>query len=160
MRLRDDTVRLLDGSTSKFGVVERADFVIVIPIEDDRIWLVEQHRYVVGRRFWELPQGAWETAAAADMAEVARGELAEETGLRAGSLRELGWIYPSYGFATQRAHVFVATDLVQGAPNPSPEEGDLIARRFPVAEFEDMLRAGEIRDGLTLAAWTLHRLSA
>jgi 8-oxo-dGTP pyrophosphatase MutT (NUDIX family) len=37
--------------------------------------------------YWEFPQGSWEAKPDADSPAVARGELAEETGLRAGKDR-------------------------------------------------------------------------
>ena len=57
------------------------------------VWLVEQYRHPVGARFWEFPQGAWEGVDGADPESLARGELAEETGLRAASMEHLGRLH-------------------------------------------------------------------
>ncbi len=47
MRVREDTIRRRDGSTGIYGVV--------VPVEDDgRVHLVEQYRYPVKGRYWEL----------------------------------------------------------------------------------------------------------
>ena len=54
---------------------------IILPIEKDRVWLVEQFRYTIQERALELPQGGWEMEVD-DPEELARGELKEETGLR------------------------------------------------------------------------------
>ena len=62
----------------------QADFAIVIPRHDDGSFtLVEQYRYPVGERCLEFPQGADEKHPDIDPLELARQELAEETGLRA-----------------------------------------------------------------------------
>ena len=57
MRVREDTIRRRDGSIGIYGVVEKPDFVVIVPIEDDgRLHLVEQYRYPVEGRYWELPK--------------------------------------------------------------------------------------------------------
>src|SRR4051812_39223187 len=82
MRVREDTLRYRDGSPGLYGVVEKPNFVVIAAVEPDgHIHLVEQYRYPIGARCWELPQGAWELKPDADPLEVARGELREETGL-------------------------------------------------------------------------------
>ncbi len=131
MTVREDAFMRADGSEGIYGVVEKTDFVVILAVEDDAIWLVEQYRYPVGARFWELPQGSWEGRAGAEPAEVARGELREETGIETGSLEHLGHLYQAYGFSTQGMDVFLATDLRRGPPAPEEEELDLVARRSP-----------------------------
>lgn len=61
MRVREDAVRRRDGSDGIYGVVEKPDFVVIVPMEEDgRLHLVQQFRYPVGGRYWEFPQGSWE----------------------------------------------------------------------------------------------------
>lgn len=96
-----------------FGVVEKPDFVVIIPIADGCIHLVEQYRYPVQRRYWELPQGSWEDNPDADPAIIAAGELREETGLIAGKMHYVGHQYLAYGYSNQGYHIYLATDLQQ-----------------------------------------------
>ena len=79
MRLREDAIVRQDGSPGIYGVVEKADFAIIAPVENGMIHLVEQYRYPVQGRYWELPQGSWEVAPGTDPSELARAELREET---------------------------------------------------------------------------------
>ena len=159
MTVREDRIRRRDGSDGIYGVVDKPDFVVVIALEaDGAMYLVEQYRYPIGARFWELPQGAWEDRPGAEMAEVARGELREETGLEAGHVEQLGTMLESYGFANQRCHVFVARDLVAGPLVVLPEEQGLIARRFSAAQVLAMVTDGTIQDMTTVAALGLARL--
>ena len=94
------------------------------------VWLVQQYRHPVGARFWEFPQGAWEEAPDADAEALARGELAEETGLRAATLEHLGRLYFAYGLTDQSVDVWRATGLEPGAQALEPTEYGLVARRF------------------------------
>ena len=59
-------------------MVEKHDAAIILPIDDGRIWLVEQFRYTIQERALELPQGGWEMEIE-NPEELARGELREET---------------------------------------------------------------------------------
>lgn len=161
MRVREDAIRRRDGSSSIYGVVEKPDFVVIAPVwPDGRIQLVEQYRYPVRGRYWELPQGSWQDAPDKDPTELARAELREETGLDAERLVRVGPLFQCYGYSTQGYYIFLATGLrpADGPVHPDPEEQDLITRAFPMAEVEAMLRDGVIRDATTVAAFGLLRL--
>lgn len=155
MRVCEDAIRRRDGSSGIYGVIEKDDFVVVVPVHDDgSITLVQQFRYPVGARFWEFCQGMW-GGPDADPAAAARHELAEETGLAAATLTLAGQLYEGYGTMRQGFRIFLATGLTPGEARPETEEQDLVSRRFPRAEVERMLRDGEIKDSVTLAAWGL-----
>lgn len=155
MTVREDAIVRRDGSEGVFGVVEKPDFALVIPVDAEGVWLVEQFRYPVGARYWEFPQGSWENQPEVDPAVLAQAELQEEAGLRAGRLEHLGRLFTAYGYSTQGCQVFAATDLTAGARQLSVEEQDLVARRFSHAEWTGMLAGGVVQDVSTLAAWAL-----
>jgi ADP-ribose pyrophosphatase len=157
MRLREDQILRSNGQRGIYGVVEKDDAAIIIPLDGDRIWLVEQFRYTIEERAIELPQGGWEMEVE-NPEDLARGELKEETGLHAAEMTYLGWNWIAYGFTRQKHHVFLATGLTQQEKDPDPEEHDLIVRSVPVEEFEAMILDGKIRDNCTLAAWGMYLL--
>jgi ADP-ribose pyrophosphatase len=157
LRVREDEIERSNGAKGIYGVIEKDDAAVILPIEGDTIYLVEQFRYTIGERALELPQGGWETADV-DPEELARGELREETGLVAASMTYLGKIWIAYGFAKQKQYVFLATGLTPAETDPDPEEHDLIAKTASIAEFEQMLLDGTIQDACTLAAWGLYKV--
>ena len=151
-RVREDVVELSDGSTGVYGVVERPHFALVIPVDRDGFWLVEQFRHPIGRRSWEFPQGTWTPGQDGTPEALARTELAEETGLHARELRHLGHLFGAYGFSSQGFDVYLATGLTNGTAAPEPSEQDLRHRFVPAREFEAMVRRRDIVDAATLAA--------
>jgi ADP-ribose pyrophosphatase len=155
MRVREDEILRSNGKPGIYGVVEKDDGAIILPIDGDHIWLVEQFRYTIQERVLELPQGAWERAIE-NPEELARGELREETGLEAEQMVYLGFSWIAYGFTRQRHHVFVATGLRMTHSKPDAEEHDIAVRCIPVAEFEQKMLSGAIADGCTHAAWCLY----
>ncbi|TWF78815.1 NUDIX domain-containing protein [Pseudonocardia hierapolitana] len=155
MTVREDTVRREDGTEGIYGVVDKPTSAIVIPRDGDRLHLVEQFRYPVGKRRWEFPMGTAPDRAEVDPAELAARELAEETGLVAGRMEFLGDLDLAPGTSSQREHVFLATDLREGPIGREDSEQDMRARWFTVAEFEDMIRRSEVVDAQTLAAYLL-----
>ncbi len=160
-RVREDIIRRADGSDGLYGVVERNDFVVVLPLHDDgQVTVVEQYRYPVRRRMIELPMGMWEERPDVSPEEVAAGELAEETGLVASRLLRAGEMFQGAGYSTQRGHVFLATGLTQGPPKREVAEQDMTTRRVPLPAFEAMIRDGLIPDAVTMAAFALLRMQS
>jgi ADP-ribose pyrophosphatase len=162
MRLREDEIVRSNGQRGIFGVVDKEDAAIIIPIDighagGDCIWLVEQFRYTIQQRAIELPQGSWERVVE-NPEDLARGELKEETGLEAEQMTFLGSNWIAYGLMRQRQHVFLATGLKATGRKPDAEEHDMIVHRVPIAEFEQMILDGAIGDVCTLAAWGLYLL--
>jgi 8-oxo-dGTP pyrophosphatase MutT (NUDIX family) len=157
LSLREDRIRRQDGSEGIYGVVDKVPFALVIPWDGAKLHLVGQWRYTVQSFCWEFPQGALQDRPDAPADEVARTELAEETGLRAGTLEKLGELYAAYGHSSQSYSVFLATDLTQGEASPEPEEQELQRRTVTVAEFEEMVRSGEMLDAHSVAAYGLLR---
>src|ERR1700751_1725523 len=135
LRLREDQIERNKGTNGIYGVVHKDDCAVIIPIDGDTIYRVEQFRYTIQERALELPQGGWESPDV-DPEELARGELREETGLVASSMTYLGWMWIAYGFAKQKQHVYLATGLAHAGKDLDPEEHDLILHAFPIAELE------------------------
>ena len=158
MRVREDAIRRRDGTAGIFGVVEKPDFVTIAAVEAGLIHLVEQYRYPVQARCWELVKGSWERQPGAAPLDVARGELREEAGIEADEMIHVGHLFEACGYSTQGYHVFLAKGLRKGSPRLEQEEQGLLTKAFPVPEVEAMIVHGAIKDATTVAALGLLRL--
>ena len=155
MRVREDLLERPDGSTGVYGVVEKPDFALVIPSENGGVWLVEQFRHPVGRRSWEFPQGTWGAGSGGSAEELARAELAEETGLRAAELRRIGHLDLAPGLSTQEFDVWLATGLTIGPTARETTEADLRHEFVAESELRAMITDGRFTDAPSLAAYSL-----
>jgi len=158
MSVREDRIRRASGSEGIYGVVDKPDFAIILPIDGERIHLVQQYRYTFQKRCWELPQGAWEAQPNIEPEQLALAELREETGLVAGRMIHVGDQHLAYGFCTQSYNIFMAMDFHQGDQQLDVEEEDLISRWFTIKEFEAMIIDGEIKDASTVNAYGLAKI--
>jgi ADP-ribose pyrophosphatase len=149
------------GQRGIYGVMDKEPACIIIPLEHtaegDFVWLVHQFRYTVGEAYFEFPQGSWEVAEV-DPLELARGELAEETGLRADRMTPLASPWVAYGAMRQVQHVFLAEGLSPGQTERDAEEHDMTVHRVAVTEFEAMMLDGRVRDYCTMGAWGIYQV--
>jgi 8-oxo-dGTP pyrophosphatase MutT (NUDIX family) len=146
-----DEVSRPDGSPGIYGVVHFANLAagVVAIDDDDRIVLVGQHRYALDEPSWEIPEGGV-PATEAVLEGIAR-ELREETGLEASDWRELCRVDLSNSVTDERAVLFVATGLEQGAAAPEPTES-LQIRWVPFEEALAMTLDGRITDVMSVLA--------
>ncbi|MFL5779150.1 MAG: NUDIX hydrolase [Chloroflexota bacterium] len=122
---------------------------------DERVLLVRQFRHAAGRLLLEIPAGTLDTAddgTPEDPLLAAKRELEEETGMRAGTWRELGQFFTAPGFATELMHLYLATDLVPAdADGLGPDEDErLLLEPVPWREAVARAERGEIHDAKSL----------
>ncbi|MGY1603165.1 NUDIX domain-containing protein [Geodermatophilus sp. SYSU D00815] len=157
-RVREDAVEYADGTPGIYGVVEKPHFALVLPFEHGGFWVVEEFRHPVGRRVPAFPQGTWPAGTSGSPEELARAELAEETGFRAGRMRHLGHLDLAPGLSTQEFDVWLATDLTAGPTAREVTEADMTCAFVPEDELRARIRDGRFPDGPSLAAFALHLL--
>jgi 8-oxo-dGTP pyrophosphatase MutT (NUDIX family) len=155
MRIREDRIRRQDGSQGIYGVVDKPDYALIIPLDGDRLHMVEQFRYPIGLRRWEFPQGTAPGLADVDPLELAARELREETGLRAGAMTELGLLDVAPGMSSQRGRVYLATELTEGPHEREHEEQDMRTAWITRDDFEKMIQRREVTDAQSIAAYAM-----
>jgi 8-oxo-dGTP pyrophosphatase MutT (NUDIX family) len=155
MTVREDEIERDNGTKGIYGFVEKCDSAIVLPIDGDQVYLVEQFRYPLGANSLEFPQGSLERNDV-DPSEIASEELQAETGLIAEKLECLGEIHIACGYTKQKTYAYLATGLKQAVGQPDVEEHDLAVRKVSLAQFRQLISGNTIKDAQTLAAWGLY----
>ena len=102
------------------------------------VYMVRQPREPVGEAaLLELPAGKLDKEGETPL-EAARRELSEEIGKAACDWRELKSFYTSPGFATERCHLFLATELYEEPGEPEAEERIEVVR-IPLDEIDSAI---------------------
>ncbi|MFY3741802.1 MAG: ADP-ribose pyrophosphatase [Candidatus Nitrosomirales archaeon] len=131
-------------------VVEHGGSAAILPLIGDTIIMEKQYRYPVGKDLFEIPAGTLEKGESPE--KCAARELIEETGYRAGNLKQLGRFYMSPGYCTEVMHVFVATNLSK-VESPGMDDDEVIEIvKVSVDDAVKMILKGEIEDAKTVCA--------
>lgn len=146
--------RTPDGQIRKRAVVRHAGAVTIVPmVDDDHVCLIRNFRVSVNQTLIELPAGTLEPPEPPEQA--ADRELREETGYRAGTMRELHGFYLSPGILDERMHLYVATELeaVGAAREPGEEIENLVVSW---REAMALVQSREIQDAKTIVGLLLY----
>lgn len=149
-----DTVRFPGGSTGELEMIRHPGAAAVLPLvgspedEDPEVVMIRQYRYAADGYIYEIPAGKPDRKGE-DWEEVARRELEEETGMRAGRLQRLTMIHTTPGFTDEQIHLFLASELEEGA-HARDEDEFMDVVRLPFSRVLEMIRDGEISDGKTI----------
>ena len=147
IRVTYDTVRLENGNTSTREVVHHHGGAGILPVDEaGNVYLVRQFRYAIGEEIWELPAGKLE--AGEDPFEAAKRELGEECGLTADHFEDLGVVYPTVGYDSERIYIWAATGLHPAAQHLDEDEF-LDVVKMPLEKALALVLDGTSRDSQT-----------
>jgi len=151
-----DQIEYNSGNKAIREVAEHLGGAVVVPeTNDGKIVMVTQHRFPVDKILLELPAG--KLSIGEDPFVCAIRELEEETGYKSENVKELGSIYTTPGYSTEKLWIYLAKDLKPG--NHNREEGEFGMQVFELSlkEVEDKIYSGEIVDGKTICGIFLAR---
>ncbi len=153
--VREDVVRMPDGSHAKREIVAHMGAVVVVALDaDENVVLVRQYRPAVRAWLTELPAGLLDIDG--EPAHIAASrELAEEAQLSAATWHTLLDLYTSPGFSDETVRVYLARDL-EPAPRPDGfvvehEEVTMTVSRMPLRDAVAAALAGEITNAASVA---------
>ena len=152
--VRMDRFRYPDGSTDVRQVIVHPGAVCVLAYDDKVVYMVRQPREPVEEAgLLELPAGKLDQEGESPL-ECAQRELREEIGKSAGDWRELKSFYTSPGFATERVHLFAATELYDESAEPDEDERIEVVR-IPLDELDSAIE--DCEDAKSLVGLLLFR---
>ena len=147
IRVTYDKVLLENGNTSTREVVHHHGGACILPVdENENITMVRQYRYALGEEMWELPAGKLEKGE--DPFEAAKRELAEECGLTADHFVDLGVVYPTVGYDSEKIYLWAATGL-HSVNQHLDEDEFLDVVKMPLDEALRLVMDGTIKDSKT-----------
>jgi len=150
-RVTEDEATDRTGWKINRSVVRHAGSAVMMAVDEkDRILLVRQYRLPAGQYMWELPAGKVDEGET--VAQAAKRELIEETGLRAKKWKKLTTFYPSPGFVEEKMTIFLATGLTQGEAQPMEDER-IETRWFTKKELKEWIGKNKIIDGKTMIGY-------
>jgi ADP-ribose pyrophosphatase len=146
-RLREERLLLSDGSIHTKGIVDHPGAVVLVPIQDNQVYMIQQYRLSLDRTILELPAGSrkWDEA----WLDCAQRELREEIGYRAETFTLLGRFWPSPGMSNEVMMLYLAAGL-SAAPLPQDPDEQIEVRPMPLAELVSMATDGRIEDAKTI----------
>jgi len=156
-RYKKDETELPSGKKGEYHYVFTNGASLIIPVLDDgRIVMVNQYRYLNNRESLEFPCGGVNDGKTYD--ETAVHELEEEAGFIAGKLEKVGEFNPYNGVTNEICRVYIAQNLISvpSKPDETEEFEQVILRP---SEIDERIASGRIWDGMTIAAWMIAKSS-
>lgn len=139
-----------------------AAVILAIDTGEDgpHVLLVEQYRVPLGRTCLELPAGlVGDDAEGEAPGAAANRELEEETGYRAGRMRDLGDYYSSPGMVSESFTLLRAEGLEKVGEGGGVPGENIVVHRVPLARVAGFI-AGKRAEGLAIDVKLLILLAA
>lgn len=152
-KYKKDIFERPDGQQGEYHYGETPGAVMLVPVMDDgKIMLIRQYRYLTGKYSVEFPCGGMKPGE--KPLEAAERELKEETGAVPDEFISVGSFEPSNGWIKDLTHVYLVHVAELKQQQLDQEEDIEVLYRRP-DEISEMIRHNDIACGQTLAAWAM-----
>jgi ADP-ribose pyrophosphatase len=141
-------IKLPNGTKKEKIIIHPGHAVAILPVEGNRCKLLRQYRYAVGQYIYEVPAGTMEPGE--EPRATAHRELIEETGFKAHTLTEKGFIYTTPGFTDEKIFLFEARGLEPSDEFGKDEDEVIEVMDVAVRDLDTMIRNGTICDAKTI----------
>ncbi|MEI7483967.1 MAG: NUDIX hydrolase [Ignavibacteriota bacterium] len=150
--LRDECY-IPNGKEYEYHYVHTGGSAMTVPVMDDgRIILVKQYRYLNRRFSVEFPSGGIKPNQ--EPIVIAHKELIEETGYD-GEFQKIGIFNPYNGITDEYCHVYIARKLFESEKETKDEQEEFEYLYLTPQEIDEMVTSNEITDGMTMAVWAM-----
>lgn len=154
-----DTVKVQNGNVAEWDFIGHKGAAAVVPVlPDGRLLMVKQYRNALDRQTIEVPAGG-RNGKDEPYLECAFRELEEETGYRAKKedFEFLISIKTTVAFCDEQIDVYVAKNLEKTAQHLDEDEF-INVEAYTVDELLEMIYAGKIQDGKTIASIMAYKI--
>lgn len=149
-KITHDEVELCNGYKSFRDVVHHSGGVVIVAEKDEKLLMVQQFRYATNEVLYELPAGKLDKQGE-DVLSAAKRELEEETGYNAENWEDLGFIWTTPGFCSEKLYLFKASNLTFKGQHL--DEGEVLNYlSIDKEKVFNMIKTGEINDAKTICA--------
>ena len=149
VKLRLDTVQTPGGRQTTREIVEHADCVAIVAVDDeDNVLLVKQFRKPVEKELLEIPAGGINPGERPEAA--VRREMREETGYLPRKVTRLGGFYSAPGYCSEYLYLYLATDLISSQLHAEDTE-EISLVRVPINQVLSLITLGGICDAKSIA---------
>lgn len=140
-----------NGNRVTWDIIEHKGAAAILPVDDDgKIILVRQYRGAIDDLLLEIPAGGRDSAEE-DFKVCAARELEEEIGYRSGQIHHLIDYHSAAAYTSEKIGIYYTEELIPSEQHLDENEFVQI-ERYTLNELVDMIFAGEITDGKTIAA--------
>lgn len=150
LKIYQDKV-LANGHEAHWDFIHHDGAAAVVPVtEQGRIVMVRQYRNALDRETLEIPAGKLD-APDEPTKLCAMRELEEETGYSSDNLEYLIRVNTTVAFCDEFIDIYLARDLKPSHQNLDEDEV-VTVEEWELADLEELIFAGKITDGKTVAA--------
>ena len=143
------------GFAKDYYVVDFGPRAAVVPVQDGRVLLTAQYRFLVNRVVWEIPGGQIDPGESA--AQAAQRECLEETGFSCTDLKPLVSYRPGLDNVENLTTVFYSETVEERQPF-IPDPAEVLALAWlPLEACVSLVLERQITDCLTVAAVLAYR---
>lgn len=128
--------------------------MIVAVTPDEKIVFVKQFKPGYGDVILEFPAGRMESEHK-DIAETAKLELEQETGIKVDNLEYLGFFAGFVTKATEKVHCYFVDNAPFNSQQDLDKNEEIEVVTYSFQEVENLLKNNQVNAAITIAAWDL-----